>query len=338
MKPALCIDARLIHASGLGTFLQNVLQALQEFSLHLLCYRKDKEFLARFAPTSFIEVTSPIYSFQEQVELPLKIPVCSLFFSPHFNIPLLPIRAKKRLTAVHDVFHLVHLKQLSLFQKLYAQVVYNAAFCLSDHVLTVSAFSKSQIEAYATCKPKKLTVVPHAVPFYLQRGSATKRSPFLLAVIGEGKPHKNLERLLEAFEALDIEEELVVVGKSEMRKRKRVHFKGYVDSGELNSLYEQAQALVFPSLYEGFGFPVLEAMSKGCPVVTSSSGALREVCGEAAEYVDPWSITSIQEGIKKALKRREELSEKGSFQASSFSFERFKKDFLAVVYESCRCS
>jgi glycosyltransferase involved in cell wall biosynthesis len=169
-------------------------------------------------------------------------------------------------------------------------------------------------------------------------GDAPHRPYFLY--VGNVKPHKNLSRLIEAFVQVSnvIPHDLVVVGRREgfgtgdlaaerltSTAPNRIVLKGQVSNAELERYYMHATALVFPSLYEGFGLPALEAMAAGCPVLASSAAALPEVCGDAALYFDPYDANAI--GQKVVLLARDEslrsrLIAKGKVQASKFSWKR----------------
>ncbi|MCC5832224.1 MAG: glycosyltransferase family 4 protein [Chlamydiales bacterium] len=328
--PRLCVDARLYHESGIGTHLKAILPFLEQFELTLLV----KEPLD--LPARQIEMKSSIYSFQEQLELPRKIPSCDIFWSPHFNIPLLPIRAKKRVVTVHDLFHLAHFSTLSLAQKLYAKVVINAALRLSDFVMTDSHFSAEEIERYCF-RPKNFEVVPSCC---LLKPDPKKKMEGLperyMLYVGNLKPHKNLKRLIEAHAQLDNPIPLVVVGKqfNEIELPDHVHYVGYLPDESLPGLYAGAELFLFPSTYEGFGIPPLEAMACGCPVVAGRAGALPEVCGDAVEFVDPFSTTSIKEGIERLLSdsaRREELVKKGKERVKEYTPEKTAEKFINIV-------
>ena len=162
---------------------------------------------------------------------------------------------------------------------------------------------------------------------------------FLLHV-GTIEPRKNLVRLLEALARLrrseGLDHGLVLVGHRGWKDEEvfapverlaledAAQFLGYVPVADLVALYNRAQALVYPSLYEGFGLPVLEAMACGTPVVASSSSSLREVAGSAAEFVDPNSVRGIAAGVRRVLldaDRREELRALGLAQAARFSWD-----------------
>ena len=123
MKPHVCVDARLMSATGIGTFLKSSLLNLSQAAhcdLTLLCHEQDLEKASKLASRT-IPMKSGIYTVKEQLELKKQIPCCDLFWAPHFNVPLMPIRAKKRLTTICDVYHLAHFSSLTLFQKIYAK-------------------------------------------------------------------------------------------------------------------------------------------------------------------------------------------------------------------------
>ena len=152
------------------------------------------------------------------------------------------------------------------------------------------------------------------------------REPFLLYP-ARPWPHKNHARLLEAFEAVRAahpELRLVLTGQGTDTGRlpPGVEARGSVSRDELVSLYRRAAALVFPSLYEGFGLPPLEAMACGCPVAASAVGSLPEVCGDAAVLFDPYEAAAVATGIEEVLARSSELSAAGPARAASFTLER----------------
>jgi glycosyltransferase involved in cell wall biosynthesis len=330
MKRHVSIDARLWGAAGLGTYLKSIISRLsvdKRFEVSILCFEEKASELSCYS-RRLIFLRSPLYSIQEQIELAKKIPSCDLFWSPHFNVPLLPIRAKKRVTTVCDVYHLAHLSSLSLLQKIYAKIVYNGAFWISDCITTISEFSRNEILSYSTYKPRQLFVsIP---PFDFFPLPAQKEERSILLFVGNLKPHKNLKRLVQAYAKIKPSLPLFIVGKKEglitadsslfqlvsrdTYLSQNIHFTGAVTAEQLKSLYLSAKIFIFPSIYEGFGFPPLEAMASGCPVIASKIASIPEVCEEAVEYIDPYSISSIVAGLKRLLydeKRRNELIELG---------------------------
>ena len=164
---------------------------------------------------------------------------------------------------------------------------------------------------------------------------------YLLSV-GTMEPRKNLKRVMAAFaEIRNPKSEirnLVVVGRAgwgeQVMPAKGVKFLGVVPERDLPGLYGGAMALIYPSLYEGFGLPILEAMTSGCPVVTSDKGSLKEVAGNAAVLVDPENEESIAMGIEEAVEKRSVWTAKGLAQAAKFSWEKAARETLRVYEEA----
>jgi len=156
--------------------------------------------------------------------------------------------------------------------------------------------------------------------------------------VGTLEPRKNIARLIEAFTALKEKSlELAIVGKFGWGEKTKpvpgIKLLGFVPDEDLAGLYSNAKAFVYPSLYEGFGLPVVEALSCGCPVVTSLNSSLPEVAGKAAIYVDPKSVLSIAKGIKQAFNQAGSLRRAGLIQAKKFSWEKTAKATLKVYRE-----
>lgn len=168
------------------------------------------------------------------------------------------------------------------------------------------------------------------------RGKYQIEGKFLLAV--GINPRKNTEKVIEAFEILKKEAnlKLVIIGEQislKIPKRQNVRLVGYVSEAEKPAFYSAAEVLVYPSLYEGFGLPILEAFACKTPVVTSNIGSLKEVAGEAAVLVNPRSIDSIVDGIEKSLKSSENYIKKGVKRVKKFSWEKAAKDTLKIYSE-----
>lgn len=299
----LCIDARMAFSSGIGTYIREIVPLLKDhFRLILLVDKVDREWCNGFEQIVF---DAPIYSIAEQLKFPFKIPKCDLFWSPHYNVPLLPIRAKKRVATIHDACHLAF---GSGAQKLYARLVMGRAL-RSEKAITVSQFSKREIEGQFGFGD--LTVIPIGVNkerFYPREGSEEVRQKYQLPekfvlFVGSKKAHKNLARVMRV-------ENLVAVGPG-IRE---------VDGEDLPVLYSMAEVFVFPSLYEGFGLPPLEAMSCGCPTAVSKMASIPEVCGDASVYFDPMNEEDILIAVEKAKKR--ELVQKGLERVKRFDWKK----------------
>lgn len=216
----------------------------------------------------------------------------------------------------------------------------------SDHFLTISEFSRREMTELLHIPAERISVV-YSAPSDLSRSADFSetavhlgiKSPFILYV-GTIEPRKNLLLLLRAFALLKSEagipHQLVLAGgtgwnNTEIYKTAQalpcaedICFTGYLSEAERNSLYQNADVLTFPSLYEGFGMPPLEAMRLGCPVVCSDAAALPEITGGAAHLVNPAQEESIAEGIWKVLSNRgyaADLTQKGHLQAQKFTWE-----------------
>lgn len=354
----LVIDFRMHKASGIGTYIKSLLPFLVEkFEVILLGSRAEMQDYAWSKSVQILECECKIYSVKEQLELPLTIPECDIFWSPHFNIPILPIRAKFRVVTIHDVFHLAFYDTLNFMQKIYAKTLFNQALNRSNIVLSVSNFSRSEILKY-TKTDKNIFVVPNAIDerhFNRHCDSSTLEAvardyglpkDFVLFV-GNVKPHKNLKNLLFALEKMDLN--LVIVGKkdgfitgdsviSEIIRRKnlsdRIFFTGYVKDADIAAIYNLAKLFVFPSLYEGFGIPPLEAQACGCPVVCSDAASLPEVCGDSVAYFDPYSVEDMKDKIQMVLddeNLQNELRAKGFENVKRFSWERSAKQIIEIM-------
>ena len=346
------VDARMINASGIGRHIKGILPILMEkFEVILLGYKGELQNYHFLKNVQIIDMKSKIYSMKEQIELPLKIPKCDVFWSPHYNIPVLPVRAKRRIVTIHDVYHLAFQHALSLPQRIYAKLMLNQAIRKSDIVLTVSEFSKQEIIKYTGTQSDIKVIYNGIEPHWYkeQPVSLSKRDNYILYV-GNVKPHKNLVRAIKAFSFLKEKNlKFKIVGKKddfimadkEVEKiaRKlgnRVEFTGYVRDSELKELYRKARLFLFPSLYEGFGLPPLEAMACGTPVIVSKVASLPEICGDAAYYVNPYDVNDIARGIEIVLKNEElqkELIQKGRKRVKLFSWEKSAKKLIEVIEE-----
>jgi glycosyltransferase involved in cell wall biosynthesis len=197
-------------------------------------------------------------------------------------------------------------------------------------VITVSeTVKRSLIERYEI-DPDRIRVVHHGVDHERFRPQGDARESFLLYPAHRW-PNKNHARLLEAFAVVrrrrsDLRLVLTGRGHRAGTAQAGVEFRGHVSADELLRLYQTAAALVFPSLYEGFGQPPLEAMACGCPVAAAATGAVPEVCGDAARLFDPWSVPSIVEAIEDVLDRRDALAARGLERAALFSWERCARE------------
>ena len=351
------IDARKLHDFGIGTYIRNLLRHLaridRETEYVLLCQEPDMGVAATLGE-NFRAVLEPSdnYSIAEQVHVPwvLMREKPDVYHAPHYVLPV-AIRSRSVVT-IHDCIHLMFPQYLpNRAAYAYARGAMWSAARRSDRILTVSEASKRDILHFFNVPPDKISVVYNAIDERIWEEPAPEdiervRERFQLdqrfvLYAGTIKPHKNLVRLIEAFADLrkgEFEElKLLIIG-DEISKlpalrravhshklHKHVRFLGFLPDETLAALYRLASVFVFPSLYEGFGLPPLEAMASGTPVVTSNVSSLPEVAGDAAVLVDPYDVGSIVEGMRRVLSDpalAHELRRKGLVRARDFSWER----------------
>lgn len=244
----------------------------------------------------------------------------------------------KMVTTFHDLFVLSGEYSTREFRERFAEQAIEAAE-RSDLIIAVSEFTKSQVVSYLGYPEGRVRVVPHGVVLPSSVRGVENREKVVLTV-GAVQKRKNTRRLIEAFEVLGPDWQLWIAGSAGYEAEamledlpSNVKVLGYVSDEELAGLYQRAAVFAFPSLDEGFGIPVLEAMANGAAVLTSNVSALPEVAGDAALLVDPLSVEEIGAGLKRLLdlEVRHEFVAKGLQRAKSFGWER-SVEMTAEVY------
>jgi glycosyltransferase involved in cell wall biosynthesis len=270
-----------------------------------------------------------------------------LFFSPGYNSPL--YCASPFIFTIHDLSHIYCPENSSPLVRLYYATVLKRACHRALRILTVSEFTRVQIIEWAGVPGERVCNVSCGVDSaYCPEGDSYGLPfPYLLCVSNR-KRHKNEFRVVEAYAkaGLGTEVRLVFAGNPTNKlmdciERHRVtpfvHFTGRVPEEKLPLLYRGAEALVFPSLYEGFGLPVLEAMACGVPVVTSNSTALPEVAGDAALLVEPTSVKEISEAVKRIVSDtslRQRLRAGGLKRSAQFSWKNTAAEVRELLCQS----
>jgi glycosyltransferase involved in cell wall biosynthesis len=230
---------------------------------------------------------------------------------------------------VATILDLQHLDLPELFprgERLFRRFAYDRAARRADQVIVISEWVRERAIERLELDPERVHAIHLGVDLArFAPEPRVVREPFLLYP-ARPWPHKNHARLFEAFEAVrgarpELRLVLTGEGNDTARLPTGVEALGSVSRDELVSLYQRAAALVFPSLYEGFGLPPLEAMACGCPVAASSAASLPEVCGDAAVLFDPYEPTSIAAGVDEALAHASELSTAGPARAATFTWD-----------------
>lgn len=370
------IDARFYGpvGKGLGRYTQKLIENLEKVdktNQYFIFLRKSN--FGDYVPKNpnFEKVLADYrwYTFSEQFLFLKKIRSFNLdlMHFPHFNVPL--FYTGKFIVTIHDLIlvHFPTIRNSTLHPIIYKlkfwayQAVIKNAIYRSNRIIAVSEFTKKDIlTRYRKIPPEKIQVTYEACEDYcmlcpnkdeeiLSRYGIMK--PYLLYV-GNAYPHKNLERLVSAFsDLLGIKKDirLVLVGGMDyfysrlkdftgQRNVGNVIFPGYVPDHDLDVLFHNAAAYVFPSLYEGFGLPPLEAMAKGAPVISSDHPCMKEILEGSALYFngrDLRSITSCMEKILDDEELRNNLIEKGYAQTKKYSWKKMSQATLGI-YQSVR--
>jgi glycosyltransferase involved in cell wall biosynthesis len=366
------IDIRRMSDFGVGTYTRNVVRALGRLdrqNKYFLIGSPEKVREIGALPPNFHTVpllepettTKGYFEFRTIVRR-LR---CDVVHIPHlFWLPRsLPC---PYVVTVHDVLEFMSRARgfSEVRRSLHFQLT-NRVLKKAARILAVSQFSKSEIEKLFRVQSKRVEVVHNAIDERFLRGHATDTErqmiaeryqvtyPFLLYA-GRISPHKNLIRIIEAFSALRAELEkdekhpdlkLIIIGDDlsghpDLRRavirggvQNEVRFLGFVPIEVLRIFYDEAKVFVFPSLYEGFGLPPLEAMAHGTPVVTSNASSLPEVVGKAAVLVNPENVFEIMRAIHRVLldqTLRNNLRERGYEQAKRFSWDASARKILHV--------
>jgi glycosyltransferase involved in cell wall biosynthesis len=254
----------------------------------------------------------------------------------HFplSVMLPPLDTPPAATTVLDVQHEVFPEFFSRAELAYRRRVYGWTVRKSRIVITISEHARAALVDRLDLDPKSVRAIYLAVDHERFRPDSRQREPFLLYPANAWQ-HKNHARLFEAFAAVrrkrpELRLVLTGAGHDRLTLPDGAESRGHVGLDELVALYRSAAALVYPSLYEGFGIPCVEAMACGCPVAASDVASLPEVCGDAAVYFDPLDPESIAEGIRRVL---DSPLPGGQEQAARFTWERCAREHDSVYEE-----
>jgi glycosyltransferase involved in cell wall biosynthesis len=351
----LAVDVRMIRHSGIGTYTRNVLSRLirnrPDWHFTLL---GDPKILGEFdwaasGNVSVLPFTKPIYGLAEQAWWLGRNLSADALWVPHYNVPLL-WRGRLFVT-IHDVAHLA-LPEFrgSLPKRLYAETLMRHIRRRAAGIAFVSEFSEREFTRLVGAPAGASSVIPHGVdPTWLETRRPEPAGRPYVVFLGNVKPNKNLVRLLEAFGRLDHQfpHELVLVGQRDgflsgddgvMKAASflgdRVRFTGKLGDAEVRRLVAGADLLVMPSIYEGFGLPIVEAMACGCPVLAARAASLPEVGGDAVWYCDPFDTVDIAQQMGALLQdapERQKMSDHGRARARRFDWNKVAMETAAVL-------
>ncbi len=255
----------------------------------------------------------------------------------HYPLTLrLPATTAPSVVTLHDVQHLDLPRMFPRSERLFRALAWHRSLRGADRVIVVSEFVRDRAVARLGLDASRIRVVWSGLDHERFSPGGEEREPFLLYP-ARPWPHKNHARLYEAFARLRRERpelRLVLTGGGDFgRLPEGVESRGLVPGDELVSLLRRAAALVFPSLYEGFGQPPLEAMACGCPVACSSAAALPEIVGDAARLFDPHDPAAIAAAVREVLDAPDDWAHRGLERATAFSWDATARSHEAVYRE-----
>ncbi len=325
------------HPSGIAVYSREILDGLA-------AAHPADSFVHRYRPKHYRQAPSTHHSnVKQNLLLPFIARSADVFHA-------LNQRADRRygrrlVTTFHDLFVLTGEYSTADFRQRFARQARVAAQN-SDLIIAVSAFTANQVHELLGVERSRIRVIAHGAHLPV---SLPRREEKMILTVGAIQLRKNSARLIEAFENLPAEWKLVLAGAASgfgaeqilqriesSPARDRIQVAGYVSSEELERLYSRAAIFAFPSLDEGFGIPVLEAMAHGVPVITSNCSALPEVAGEAAVLVDPTDVSAIAAALldlTTGSEHRHALAEAGLARARNFPWQRAVDETYAVYCE-----
>jgi len=362
----IAFDLRRIGNPGIGRYMKCLAESIAVQAPeheYLLILPPESEHLVHAPNAQKLCTGLKYYSFREQFELPriLSRHRVDLLHSPHFLLPL--VRPCPAVATIHDVIYLACPEDLpSLSGRLYYRTMMNACARMATCLITDSEHSRNEIVRYLHADPPKIEVVYPAVDPFFRSGAdpaevISARSRFgldreYILCVGIYKPRKNHAGLLKAFQLLlkgGMQSQLVIAGPmgegepdlrrlaQELGIAQHISFTGFVHDADLRALSSGARVCVCPSLYEGFGFTVLEAMACGTPVVSSSATSLPEVAGKAAMYFDPHKPEEMAVQLCRAFSDdavRASLIADGRSNLLRFSWEETARQTLSVYHQA----
>jgi len=353
--PKIAIDARMVSRSGIGTCIQHWLRDVG----YAVALGDPKDLEAYQEVPKHIPFISGIYGYKEQLKFPyrkLYREKPDVLHVPHCNVPLF-YRGKMMVT-VHDLTHLVYPEFLPMkVVHLYFKFIFWFICKRANRILTDSESTKRDLLRFYHADESKITVVTLGVGSefvrkakndidYLYEKYSIPRDKKILLYVGNLLPHKNLNTLLEGFAQMQGRENcrLVLVGKAFDGRTRETREKdlgiesltihaGMVSQEDLVNFYNLADLFVLPSLYEGFGLPVLEAFACGTPVACSNASSLPEVGGNVARYFDPKDASSIARTLENSIDDKGKYDSEIEAWVKNFTWENSARQIRQMATE-----
>ena len=281
-------DARKIRDYGIGEYIQGVLGELSGLPICALGYKRDRELIG----FPMIEVKSRGYTLYEQYEIWAKVKRAKplIFHTPHYVFPI--FYTGRLVVTIHDIIHLIYPHYFRFGAYQYAKLFIKEALRRADAVITVSQRSRADLLSIYPAAKNRIYVIYNGLSeeYFGEvdpeaEESVRKFRPYILGV-GNNKPHKRFDLLKRAFAALSRRGFNLVLAGFEGENRGGVFHLGFVERRLLKALYKNAEVLVHPAEYEGFGFPPFEASALGTPVLSTRVGAVDEILGDTVTYFE----------------------------------------------------
>ena len=360
------IDARKIQDFGIGTYVRNLIRSLaaidSENRYVLLAKPEDRAGLLDLPENFQVALeSSPVYSVRELFALSWHLyrRKLDLYHSTHYVLPAWV--SSKVVVTIHDIIHLLYPEFLpSNFAFLYAQRMIRRSLTRGDRIVSVSQSTKNDLTQHFDVDGRKIEVIHNGVDDAFRQRLSTEDlqrwlrdlgipQPYLLFVGNPAKPHKNLDTVVQAYararRMAQFDAPLICVGSrqgSEFKIRARaeylgigdkVRLLGHVAQEALPAIYQGATLFLYPTLYEGYGLPVIEAMASGVAVITSNTSALKEISEGYALLVDPLDLDGIAKAIASLMgspERRAAFAERGIRRAEDFRWDEMARKTLDI--------
>lgn len=359
MSINLLFDGRMMNMSGIGRYSQelsgNLFSKDKKFNNVTILTNDSSSFLQNGAHT----VKSKVFSVSEQFEMYkfAKNKRGYIFHSPHFLYPL--AYKDPLILTVHDITPILFPKIFSKAGRLYMKFFLDFAKDKADKIITVSNQTKLDLMNHFQIPEEKIQTIYNGVDlaffndYSLDNNNYDNKYKYkdYILYAGNIRPHKNLETLIKALNVLHSQNRkipLIIIGQTknsyeelnklifEYKLQEYVKFTGWVENEELKYLYQNATVFAYPSLYEGFGLPPLEAMACGTPVVTTNVSSIPEVVGDAALQVSPLDFEEMAyalNGILESKSLQEDLSQKGLERVKLFQWDKTASEVYEVYEE-----
>jgi len=376
----ICFDARVIinEKTGIGNYSMNLLRALLELDranqyvvlIHQGLNTDHEMYKLDFPNLTRERVNIPPVSIHQQYRIPAMLRKIDpdIYHYPNWDVPI--FHRYKTIVTIHDLTYVLHRNLYKRFyhaKKLYTRLNIYWGMKQAKKIIVVSKSTKEDLVKYFQTPEHKIEVIYEAKnQYFLQNGSAKNeirvdnhdfdlKTRYFLYV-GERRPHKNLVRMIEAFalfkKQIPGSFKFLIGGKdynhydepekkvNELGLSGEVKFIGYIADEMLKPLYSRAICFMFASIYEGFGIPILEAMSCGTPVITSNISSMPEIADDAAIKVNPYNVEEIAHAMRAIVsdeKMRADYIERGKARAREFSWEKAAEQTLAL-YDKMRAA